>query len=62
MICYDLRIVELQKSNFKFFIIAIYFALPDLIYEIKINVMAVIETEGIILDDVYLLTVGYDNN
>ena len=64
MICYDLQIVGLQKSksNFEFLIIAICFALPDLIYERKSNVMAVVETEGIILDDFYLLIVCYDNN
>ena len=49
-------------SNFEFLIIGIYFALPDLIYERRINVKAVIETEEIILDEIYLITIDCDNN
>ena len=57
---YYLQIVELQKLNF--LIIDIYFTLPDLIYERRINVKAVIETEEIILEDIYVITMDCDNN
>ena len=50
------------SSNFTFLIIALHFALPDLIYERRINVKAVIEIEDIILDEIYLITIDCDNN
>ena len=61
---YYLQIVELQKSksDLNFLIIDIYFTLPDLIYERRINVKAVIETEVIILEDIYVITMDCDNN
>ena len=55
---YYLQIVELLS----FLIIDIYFVLPDLIYESRINVKAVIETEEIILEEIYVITINCDNN
>ena len=51
-----------QLTVQKFLITSIYCALPDLMYERRINVKAVIETEEIILDEIYLITIDCDNN